>query len=86
MLSDSIANDSDDEGNLGFGMTSKSGFPHNSLSPLPTSNASRRISSHTLTVTATKCSHHLTITAPRSPLVDQINPSATWFAYWQIGQ
>ena len=57
---------------IGFGMSSKSSFPHNSFSPPPTANLSRRISSHTLTAATTKCTHHLAITAPRDTLVDQI--------------
>ena len=53
-------------------MSSKSSFPHNSLSPLPISNASRRISSHTLTAATTNCTHHSAVKAPRDTLVDQI--------------
>ena len=53
-------------------MSSKSSFPHNSLSPLPIANASRRISSHTLTAATTNCTHHPAVTAPRDTLVDQI--------------
>ena len=57
---------------IGFGISSKSSFPHNSLSPPSIANVSRRISSHTLTAATTKCTHHLAITAPRVTLVDQI--------------
>ena len=57
---------------IGFGISSKSSFTRNSLSPPPIANVSRRISSHTLTAATTKCTHHLAITAPRAPLVDQI--------------
>ena len=53
-------------------MSSKSSFPHNSLSPPPIANVSRRVSSHTLTAATTKCTHHLAITALRVTLVDQI--------------
>ena len=53
-------------------MSRKSSFPHNSLSPPSTANVSRRISSHTLTVATTKCTHHLVITAPRATLVEKI--------------
>ena len=49
---------------IGFGMSSKSSFPHNTLSSLPIINASRRTSSHTLTAATTK--------APLSLLVDQM--------------
>ena len=45
-------------------MSSKSSFPHNTLSSPPISNATRRTSSHTLTAA--------TIKAPLSPLFDQI--------------
>ena len=53
-------------------MSSKSSFPHNSPSPPPIANVSRRISSHTLTAATTNCTHHLAITAPQHTLVDQI--------------
>ena len=49
---------------IGFRMSSKSSFPHNTLFSLPIINTSRRTSSHTLTAATTK--------APPSPLVDQI--------------
>ena len=49
---------------IGFGMSSKSRFPHNTLSSPPIINASRLTSSHNLTAATTK--------APLSPLVDQI--------------
>ena len=49
---------------IGFGMSSKSIFPHNTLLSPPIINTSRRTSSHTLTAATTK--------APLSPLVDQI--------------
>ena len=53
-------------------MSSTPIFPDNSLSPPPIANASRRISSHTLTAATTNCTHHLAITAPRDTLGDQI--------------
>ena len=65
---------------IGFGMSSKFSFPLNSLSHPPTSNASRRISSHTLTAATTKCTHRPTITAPRSPLVHKIPQQPTLHA------
>ena len=49
---------------IGFGMSSKSSFPHNTLSSLPIINASRRTSSHTLRAATTK--------APLSLLVNQL--------------
>ena len=49
---------------IGFGMSSKSSFPHNTLLSLPIINASRRTSGYNLTAATTK--------APPSPLVDQI--------------
>ena len=49
---------------IGFGMSSKSSFPHNTLSSPSIVKASRRTSSQTLTAATTK--------APLSPLVDQI--------------
>ena len=57
---------------IGFGISSKSSFPRNSLSSPPIVNASRRFSSHTLTAATTNCTHHLVITALRDTLVDQI--------------
>ena len=65
---------------IGFGMSSKFSFPLNSLSHPPTSNASRRISSHTLTAATTKCTHRPAITAPRSPLVHKIPQQPTLHA------
>ena len=49
---------------IGYGMSSKSSFPHNTLLSPPIINAGRRTSSHTLTAATTK--------APPSPMVDQI--------------
>ena len=57
---------------IGLGMSSKSSFPHNSLSLAPIANVSRRISTHNLTAATTKCTHQPAITAPRASLVDQI--------------
>ena len=49
---------------IGFGMSSKSSFPHNTLLSSPIINASGRTSSHTLTTA--------TIKGPPPPLVNQI--------------
>ena len=49
---------------IGFGISSKSSFPHNTLSYPPIISVSRRTRSHTLTAATTK--------APLSLLVDQI--------------
>ena len=53
---------------IGFGISSKSSFTHNSLSPPPIANVSRRISSHTLTAATTKCTNELDTGEATAPL------------------